>query len=303
MLRNKMVKRASLAGFAAMLLLSLVGVSSAAASSYSQFAQCPKENAKVEYCIFSKTYGGEVAIGNPLLGEQTKVPIENPIVLQGGYYESNTETEELSFVGAKNGVTLQPVGQPVPGGLAGLVNCNELIEPFEIACKIFFENEFTGVNAIAELAKPASDIGISTNNLINGEGTALSLPVKIRLENKFLGSKCYIGSESNPITWNLTTGATEPKGPGPNKSIHGKTGTVKVNETLKIVEITGTELVDNTFAVKPGASGCGGFPLDLLLDPIIEAKLGVPAEAAYNTVKLDNNNELVTKRTLEKAGA
>jgi hypothetical protein len=298
-----MVRRASLAGFAAILLLSLVGVSSAAASSYSQFAQCPKENKKVEYCIFSKTTGGEVAIGDPFLGEQTKVPIVNPIVLQGGYYESNTETEELSFVGAKNGVTLEPVGQPVPGGLAGLIDCPELPEPFKAACKFFFENEFTGANATAELAKPATDIGISTNNLINGVGTALSLPVKIHLENKFLGNNCYIGSESNPITWNLTTGATEPKGPGPNKSIHGKTGTVKDNETLRIVEITGTELVDNTFAVKPGVSGCGGFPLDIFLDPIIEAKLGVPAKAAYNTVKLKNNNELVTKETLEKAGA
>jgi hypothetical protein len=297
---HKIIKRISLFGFAIMLLLSLVGVSSALAS-YENFAQCPKENKKVEYCLYSKTYGGEVAIGDPLLGEQTKVPIENPIVLQGGYYESNTTTEELSFVGAKNGVTLQPVGQPVPGGLAGLVNCPELSEPFKAACILFFENEYTGVNATAELAKPASDIGIDTNNLINGVGTALSLPIKIHLENKFLGSSCYIGSEAKPIIWNLTTGGTAPK--APNKSIHGVTGTVKPNETLETVEITGTEAVDNAFAVKAGASGCGGFPLDLLLDPIIEAKLGVPAEDGYNTVKLKNNNELVTKEILEKAGA
>jgi hypothetical protein len=297
---HKIVKRVSFFGFAAMLLLSFVGASSALAS-YENFAQCPKENKKVEYCLYSKTYGGEVAIGDPLLGEQTKVPIVNPIVLQGGYYESNTETEELSFVGAKNGVTLQPVGQPVPGGLAGLVNCTELSEPYKAACELFFENEYTGVNATAELAEPATSIGIDTNNLINGVGTALSLPVKIHLENKFLGSSCYIGSSSKPIIWNLTTGATAPKGPGPNKSIHGATGTVNDNETLKVVEITGTEVVDNAFGVSAGASGCGGFPLDLLLDPIIEAKLGVPAETGYNTVKLKNNNELVTKETLEKA--
>jgi hypothetical protein len=297
---NKTVKRASLVGFAAAALLIAVGVSSASAYTYHQFKECPLENSKVNRCLYSKTFGGEVAIGHPFLGEQTKVKIVNPIVLQGGYYETNTKTHEEAFVGARSGPTLEPVGQPVPGGLAGLINCPELEEPYKEACEFVFENEWTGVNAIAELAKPASDIGINTDNLINGTGVALSLPIKIRLENPFLGSSCYVGSESKPITWNLTTGATEPKGPGPNKSINGVTGTVKLPAS-EIVEILGSELVDNTFPVKPGASGCGGWPLEYLLDPIIEAKLGVPDGAAYNTVKLKNNNELISRETAQEA--
>jgi hypothetical protein len=129
---KQMVRRTSVVGFAAAALLIVAGVSSATA--YTQFAQCPLENSNVNRCLYSQTYGGEVAIGDPLLGEQTKVPIVNPIVLQGGYYETNTKTHEEAFVGAKKGPTLQPVAQPVPGGLAGLVNCPELGQPFRAAC-------------------------------------------------------------------------------------------------------------------------------------------------------------------------
>lgn len=292
---NKMVKRISLGALASAALLSVVGVSVAAAGPYSNFAECPTENAKVTFCLYSKTVGGEVKIGTG----STKVPIVNPIQLQGGYYVTNHETGAQAFVGAKKGVTLEPVAQPVPGGLADLVNCTELSEPFKAACKLIFENKITGVNATAELAKPASSIMLSTNNLINGIGVALLLPVKIHLENPFLGSKCYIGSESKPLNWNLTTGTTSPK--SPNKPISGLTGTVFPNPVTEVVQVTGSELVDNAFSA-PGASGCGGFPLEYLLDPIIEAKLGLPAADGYNTVKLDNNSELVTVETLEEQG-
>jgi hypothetical protein len=298
---NQMIKRASLLGLAAAALLGVVGVSAASASSYSQFSECPLENAKVEYCIHSLTVGGEAKIGDSALFGQTTVPIVNPITLQGGYYESNTATEELTFLGTKKGGTiLTPVGQPVPGGLAGLINCTELGEPFKAACKLVFENGFTGVNAVTELAaKSASEVGISTNNLVNGEGVALRLPVKIRLENAFLGSKCYIGSNSNQIIWNLTSGPTAP--PPPNKSIHGKTGKITINPATNIVEVMGSELVDNAYSA-PEVSGCGGFPLEYILDPIIEAKLGVPAAGGINTIKLDNEIELVTAETIHNKG-
>jgi hypothetical protein len=78
------------------------------------------------------------------------------------------------------------------------------------------------VRAITELAKPASEITIKKRNLILEGGTALGLPVKIRLENPLLGEGCYIGSSSKPIMLNMTTGATSPE--PPNKSIHGDPG-------------------------------------------------------------------------------
>ena len=62
----------------------------------------------------------------------------------------------------------------------------------------------------------------------------------------------------------------------------------------QILKISNNSLVNNSFAA-PGATGCGGFLVELLLDPIINAKLGLPAAAGNNTAILTG--------TLEQAGA
>jgi hypothetical protein len=56
----------------------------------------------------------------------------------------------------------------------------------------------TGVTATTELAAPASDIILNEGNLFELTGVALGLPVKIKLDNPFLGSECYIGSTRIP---------------------------------------------------------------------------------------------------------
>jgi hypothetical protein len=87
-----------------------------------------------------------------------------------------------------DGVALSKTPQSVPGGLAGLVNCYEISNFFErLACEVIFENGLTGVTATTELAAPASSIGINIQNLIEGSGTALSLPVKVKLSNPLFG--------------------------------------------------------------------------------------------------------------------
>jgi len=231
----------------------------------------------------SQTNSGEV-----VLNKQT-VPIKNKITLQGGIIR-NEETEAETFVAALNGETLSKTPQPVPGGLLGLIKCNEingegLLEKLARGtCEAIFENKTTGVNAITELAKPASDIGINKNNLVNQEGVALSLPVKIRLENPLLGSACYIGSSANPVTWNLTTGTTAP--PAPNKPITGKVGHIELEEEASFVEITNNSLVDNAYSA-PQATGCGGI-FAFLIDPLIDSKIGLPSRAGYNTTILNN---------------
>src|SRR5580704_4786756 len=160
---------------------------------FAVFSQCPRFTKGVELCLYSVTKSGEVT-----LNKQT-VPIVSPIVLQGGI-TYNEATEAETFVGALNGETLSKASQKVPGGLLGLVKCNEItgegiLEKLERgSCELIFENGTTGVNAITELAKPATSIGINTNGLANQEGVALSLPLKIRLENSLLGSECYVGS-------------------------------------------------------------------------------------------------------------
>jgi hypothetical protein len=257
---------------------------------YTKFAQCQYKNTEVKKCIVAVTNSGEVVLGSK------KVPIVNPVTLQGGFgfpVEEKEESEFYTFYGAKNGITLSKAAQPVPGGLAGIVNCKEIKEFFlRVACELTFENGVTGLNSTLELAKPASAIKISENNLAGEIGTAMQLPVKAHLENPFLGSKCYVGSEGTPLTWNLTTGTTSPA--APNKPITGSTGVAEFLEEGSILVLNGAKLVDNKWSA-PGATGCGGFPAELLLDPIINAASGLPAAAGKNTAILNNTINVASK--------
>jgi hypothetical protein len=241
---------------------------------YAVFKQCPLSNSATEQCLYAQTEKGKFIVGT------TTVPIEKTITLQGGIHEG---TSGLEFIGAENGETISKTPQNVPGGLAGIINCKEISNFLErIACELFFETGPLGVTATTELAGPASNIGISVENLIEEEGTALSLPIKVHLENTFLGSSCYIGSSSKPIVIPFTTGTTSP--PAPNKPISGTSGFVKFNEAFTIATISGNELVNNSFAA-PAAEGCGGA-LSFLIDPVVDSKLGLPAAAGKNTAVL-----------------
>ncbi|HWY18344.1 MAG TPA: hypothetical protein VNY27_06495 [Solirubrobacteraceae bacterium] len=264
---------------------------------FAVFSDCPRFTSGVIFCIYSQTEGGEVKIG------KSTVPInadkKHEIILQGGFSENETTGVE-SFVGAIDGNTLSKTPQNVPGGLAGLVNCPEISNfILRISCELVFENSLTGVTATTELAKPASEIGINTNNLINEEGVALSLPVKVKLDNPLLGSECYIGSSSSPVTLNLTTGTTNP--PAPNKPIKGKLGKLEFLDEFTLIEITNSTLVDNAFSA-PVATGCGGA-LSFILDPIIDAKLGLPSAAGKNTAIQNNRIREATAENVIKSEA
>ena len=244
---------------------------------YTKFAQCPYTNTLVKKCLYSVTTSGEVVLGSK------KVPITNPVTLQGG---AGKQVEEIApFFAATNGVTLSKAPQNVPGGLLGIVP--DASSPFlvKLLIKFFLENSLTGVNSTLELAKPATEIRVSENRLAEEAGVALKMPVKVHLENPFLGKSCFVGSEASPITWNLTTGKTAP--PAPNTSISGKAGLIEFLEEGSVAFTKGATLVDNAWSA-PTASGCGGI-LSFLVTPIINAQLGSTA-AGRNTVIL--NNEL-----------
>lgn len=242
------------------------------------FADCPLSAPEIKGCVVAKTESGEVVLG------KKAVPIVNTITLQGGFTE-NRETGAQTFVGAADGNTLSKTPQPVPGGLAGLIDCNEIGDFLVRAtCALAFENGLTGVNATTELAAPASSIGLNETALLEAKGTALSLPIKVHLENPFLGSSCYIGSNAHPMVLNLTTGTTSP--PPPNEPITGKPGTEESNEEGDLLTISGDSLVDNSFAA-PGATGCGGLAA-FLIDPLVNGKIGLPAAAGHNTAILNN---------------
>lgn len=267
------------------LAAALASDASAHTGDFAKFNYCPSHTAGVEKCLYSVTNSGKVVLGSKT------TPIVNPVTLQGGFSEANEETGFSSFYAAEGAETLSKTPQPVPGGLAGIVPPESSPLIVKEALKFFFENGLTGVNATLELAEPASQIVLSDFNLVNEEGLALKLPVKVHLENPFLGGSCYVGSNSSPIIWNLTTGTTEP--PAPNEPIKGSAGHARTKDELRIAELTENVLVDNSWAA-PEASGCGGFLLELLVDPIInKVSLGDLA-AGHNAAVLDNTIDVAT---------
>ena len=279
---GRVVRVAMLA--AALTLLAFVGSASAKLTGeFTKFQNCPYTNSEVRRCLYSLTTGGEVVLGSK------KVPIVNQVVLQGGYgaeAEEGPEAGFAKFYEATNGVTLSKAAQPVPGGLAGLVNCKEISNfLLRISCEVTFENGLTGVNSTLELAKPASEIRVSELNLGEEEGVALKMPVRVHLENPFLGGSCYVGSSSSPINWELTVSTTNP--PPPNKPITGSGGVTEFLEKGRILKLKGAELVDNAWSA-PAASGCGGI-FSFLIDPIVNASSGLPAAAGTNTARLKND--------------
>ncbi len=253
---------------------------------FARFNECPSTTEGVSHCLYSVTSGGKVVLGNK------STPIVNPVTLQGGYSEENEETGFERFYGATNDETLSKTPQPVPGGLVGLVPPESAPLLVKIALALVLDNGFTGVNATLELAQPASDIELSSFSLLAKFGVALKLPVKVHLENPLLGSSCYVGSESSPLIWNLTTGKTKP--PAPYESISGKAGFASILENGELTEITENTLADNTWEA-PAATGCGGA-LSALVDPIINSSLvaGLPAEAGKNEAILENTLSTAT---------
>jgi len=278
-----MRKRAVGGGLAVTMLLAvslgMLGASSALAAEhhptgeYAQFKDCPDGIAVTELCLLAKIESGKIAIGKLV------VPIEKTITLQGGIRE---ESEIQRFIGPEGGETLSRTPQSVPGGLRDLVDCEIGTSSERSACNQLLASKSTGVTATAELAGPPSSIAIDTENLSEGEGVALALPVKVHLENPQLGSTCYIGSNVDPMEIALTSGTTS--SPAPNEPITGKVGHVTFNPAFTIATIKEDELVSNSFSA-PGVEGCDGV-FSLFVDRIIDREAGLPATAGHNTARL-----------------
>jgi hypothetical protein len=252
--------------------LSLSGPAMAAVPTgeFTDFKYCPYNTPGVVSCLYSKTTSGSFKLGN------ATVPITDatPIVLQGGLGgEPDGTTPWFNAVGAD---TLVKTRLKVPGGLAGLVDTGGLTGLLISALNaaIAAEND---VYATAELVGP---VQFSLANAITTEGVAVTLPIRVHLENPFLGSSCYVGSSSDPVTLNLITGTTAP--PPPNTPISGNPGDLVQSADTFVMTTFGIKLVDNAFAA-PAATNCGITFLDrLLVTPAVNLKEGLPAAAGKN---------------------
>jgi hypothetical protein len=255
---------------AAMAVLALTASMASArtpVSPYGAFAGCPspEENPAVEGCFTTTIKGGHFQMGNK------NVPIEKPMTLSGGF----------DFFGK---VSFSPAGgltkakQKVPGGVIGLTGLTWLLE--------ILGSEALTLYATTELAgTPSSPLE-----------PPITLPIKVHLENAVLGSKCYVGSNSSPITLNLITGTTEP--PPPNKPITGVDPTFSFDATRPgVVLASNTTFVDNSFSA-PGANGCvltlfGFIPISI--NGLVNSQSGLPAAAGTNETVQNADSALVAR--------
>ncbi|GLW61924.1 hypothetical protein Arub01_01680 [Actinomadura rubrobrunea] len=108
---------------------------------------------------------------------------------------------------------------------------------------------------------------------VDDPNVAYRMHMKIKNINPLLGDTCYVGSDSDPITLNLTFGTTNP--PPPNKPITGR-GIEPHPDDPTVFTST---VVDNAFSV-PKSTGCGPWGL---LNGIADFRAGLPAKAGTNT--------------------
>lgn len=245
---------------------------------FAQFAQCPLKNSATKACLYAKSTGGEFAIGS------TVVSLTKPITLQGGLTKANSEGDS-EVLAATNGETVSKTPETVPGGLLKIVAPSWLPGWLQAIFNEYINKGLTGVTETTELAGTAFVNPLAT---LGKSGTGLILPTRVHLENVFLGSGCYIGSSAHPVTVDFTTGTTSP--PPPNEPITGSAGTLEVKGEGEILALVGGALVNNTFAA-PEAEGCGGL-FSFLIDPAVDAELGLPSAAGHNTAILDGSQEI-----------
>lgn len=227
------------------------------------FKRCPYQNVNVSQCIYSDINGGAIKLGE----SNVPIPSNKHIILQGGVIQSGTTSTWVNAVGAP---TLDAAPLDVPGGLISMVSDHWFYGPLLDAFNwsISWAN---GVTAKAELVGP---VGFSFQNLLLASGTAVELPIRVKLNNTFLGDSCYIGSSGTPVRLKLTTGTTTQA-----PTLTGNPGTLSFNSDFSVTTVSGLSLVDSAFTA-PEATNCGSTILDRwLVTMAVNSKIGLPAVA------------------------
>jgi hypothetical protein len=268
--------------------LAIAGCAIAASSSaatppgeYAVFAQCPIHAVpRVSGCLTINLESGVVTAG--------RLSAQLPAEIQGGTRNVGDNVKQME--GALDGETFTEAAAPLPSGVAP-VNCGAVRGFARWVCEELARH----ISAVVELAGPASSV-----ELVAGffEFNGLVFPAKIRLEGPLLGADCYVGSEANPILLRLTTGATSP--PPPAKSISGTQGHISTKaEGGGILAYSQMSAVDNAFAA-PAATGCGGT-LAPVIDPLLDASLGLPSPAGHNLAILNGTLEVTSAASVEES--
>ncbi|MFE7108774.1 hypothetical protein ACFU98_21380 [Streptomyces sp. NPDC057575] len=246
---------------------------------WAPFTRCPVDDpamlaadgkADIAICVASHSESGSIKLGNT---------------------EATTGANDLQFGVVRNATTgvskiVAPaggsiVGAPteIPGGLLGLM-CPSGIPVVSDICKQLTDNSLNRVVATVQSAGTPTNFDLSAG-MTSGK-PIVDIPVRIHLENPFLGSKCYIGTTSSPIVLrpqNVTK-------PALASQRFDATGTPNTAGVLNRVALTGNDQGDAAFAV-PGVSGCGPLTLGEL-NWAVNLKTALPSASGNNNLVLND---------------
>jgi len=256
---------------------------------WEQFKYCPylDKEAEAKGCMFGETSGGPNG-GFFQLG-RVRVPLAKPVIIQGGFAEEEAPGENGShkvLAAINGGETLESPELKVPGGLKLITATvqkqagwpQSLIASFKEAVA----NKETGLNVKIEVAGGnqlyENPNALNTTNLINGEGNAFELPLKVRMISPWLtklgGGPCTVGNEAHPIVQDLTSAGA------------GTPGELNFNSSFSMIEVQNSRLVDFNWPVEAGseASGCGG-EYESYVDNAINRLLELPGRAGVTILQ------------------
>jgi hypothetical protein len=251
-------------------------------TTFTQYKGCPFNDPAVEYCYLGQTSGGSKG-GFFELGKMT-VKLAKPITIQGGL---SGEGETVNVFPATNGYqTLESPELKVGGGLNVVTPKIQEEAGWPEALKQSFKeakkNKETGLNVKIELAggnrlyeTPGS---ISTQNLLEANGPAFTLPLKVRMISPWLeklgGGPCEIGSEENPVTQYLTSAKP------------GHPGTFFEAFEFNIAGFKESRLVDLGWSVEPAsdANGCGSGEDEAYVNAAINKVLELPGQVGITVL-------------------
>ncbi|MFF4753778.1 hypothetical protein ACWD5R_23555 [Streptomyces sp. NPDC002514] len=244
---------------------------------WAPFTRCPVDApamlaadglAQTPQCVVSTAPSGSIKLGNTTV-------VTGRTNLQMGIVQNSDGT---SSVAAPADGAIIADSATVPGGLLGLM-CPSNIPVITDICKQLTDSTLNKITATVESVAAPHDFD-QTAGIVTGK-PIVALPVRIHLENPFLGSNCYIGTKSSPIVLkpqNVTS-------PEFGLSFFNGDGTVADGGEMSRVALTGAAQNDSSFAV-PGASGCG---LNVgLINAAVNLKTGLPSPAGNNSLTLND---------------
>ncbi|MFI1416602.1 hypothetical protein ACH4VX_01200 [Streptomyces sp. NPDC020731] len=225
-------------------------------------------------CVVSTSASGSIKLGKTTV-------VTGKTNLQLGVVQNADGTS--SVVAPPSGALVAD-SATVPGGLLGLM-CPSNLPVITAICETLDSSSLNRITATMESvgAPYAFDqtAGVLTDLPI------VALPVRIHLENPLLGSRCYIGTASNPVL-------LRPENrnyPEFGMSFFQGDGTLDESGEMSRINLTGATQNDSTFAV-PAATGCG---LNIgLINAAVNAKSGLPSAAGNNSLTLNNTQTHLT---------